>query len=552
MHPRQALILLCALGAALLLPGASHGAAATTRYASSDGPPMQSDCTDATAPCSLDAALRAARPGDTISLADGSYDLGKLTFPAMPLNWRPTDPNTRPVLTSSGAKPTIDVGSAQSGSAFEHLEIDHAPTGPLTSPDALRVEPGMTATVRSSVIKAPRCIFAPEAGQLTVQDSALTGLSTAPCLITDAQFSLRHSTVDRALEASSDPRFFLVFATGLLEDSRIAGPVFLEGPTAVVRRTTVDGWFGVDGVGLVVDSLVKAHGTGEPAVTADSTDGSSALRVVNSTVISSGGPALLSNALKSQEGGPVGPNDLVVTNSIARGATVDLQGTSGVKCGDDQVCDLGLVHVDHTDFASRSPAAGDPGAGVIVEGAGNRKADPLFVDPLGGDYHLRPGSPAIDAGSAIAEALPADHDGLPRFQGRAPDLGAYEFPQASTAPGGGGPGSSGGPATQRAALLRSLRLVPARFHATGKRTGTTIRFVLDRSSSVTLVFKRVLGGHHRSIRAAGLLTFGGGRAGTNRIRFSGRVGGRRLARGSYLVSAIPAGGRAQSARFEIV
>ena len=390
------------------------------------------------------------RPGDTISLADGSYDLGKLTFPAMPLNWRPTDPNTRPVLTSSGAKPTIDVGSAQSGSAFEHLEIDHAPTGPLTSPDALRVEPGMTATVRSSVIKAPRCIFAPEAGQLTVQDSALTGLSTAPCLITDAQFSLRHSTVDRALEASSDPRFFLVFATGLLENSRIAGPVFLEGPTAVVRRTTVDGWFGVDGVGLVVDSLVKAHGTGEPAVTADSTDGSSALRVVNSTVISSGGPALLSNALKSQEGGPVGPNDLVVTNSIARGATVDLQGTSSVKCGDDQVCDLGLVHVDHTDFASRSPAAGDPGAGVIVEGAGNRKADPLFVDPLGGDYHLRPGSPAIDAGSAIAEALPADHDGLPRFQGRAPDLGAYEFPQASTAPGGGGPGSTGGPATAEA------------------------------------------------------------------------------------------------------
>ncbi len=84
------------------------------------------DCTDPTAPCSLDTALRTAQPGDTISLADGSYDLGKLTLPAMPLNWRPTDPNTRPLLMSWGPSRRSTL-SGQSGSAFEHLKMTMRP-----------------------------------------------------------------------------------------------------------------------------------------------------------------------------------------------------------------------------------------------------------------------------------------------------------------------------------------------------------------------------------------------------------------------------------------
>jgi hypothetical protein len=62
--------------------------------------------------------------------------------------------------------------------------------------------------------------------------------------------------------------------------------------------------------------------------------------------------------------------------------------------------------------------------------ANNLNTDPLFVDWAGNDFHLRPTSPMIDAGTAIVPdppGLPAtDFDGDPRVAGPAPDIGADE------------------------------------------------------------------------------------------------------------------------------
>jgi uncharacterized repeat protein (TIGR01451 family) len=52
--------------------------------------------------------------------------------------------------------------------------------------------------------------------------------------------------------------------------------------------------------------------------------------------------------------------------------------------------------------------------------------DPQFVDPVGGDYHLMDGSPAIDAGTPHG-APPFDIDGDPRPQGDGYDIGADEY-----------------------------------------------------------------------------------------------------------------------------
>ena len=65
---------------------------------------------------------------------------------------------------------------------------------------------------------------------------------------------------------------------------------------------------------------------------------------------------------------------------------------------------------------------------------GNTSADPLFIDPSAGDYHLQNGSPCIDVGRNHVPGLANyDFDGNPRIVdgsgiGRAIiDLGAYEF-----------------------------------------------------------------------------------------------------------------------------
>jgi parallel beta-helix repeat protein len=53
-------------------------------------------------------------------------------------------------------------------------------------------------------------------------------------------------------------------------------------------------------------------------------------------------------------------------------------------------------------------------------------ADPQWVNPAGGDFRLRKTSPAIDAGAPLPE-VPRDFGGTRRPQGKAYDIGAYEY-----------------------------------------------------------------------------------------------------------------------------
>ncbi|QTA87956.1 choice-of-anchor Q domain-containing protein [Desulfonema magnum] len=64
---------------------------------------------------------------------------------------------------------------------------------------------------------------------------------------------------------------------------------------------------------------------------------------------------------------------------------------------------------------------------TVYPGTGNKNGDPLFADSAEGNFHLKPGSPAIDAGAGCSTP---DMDGVTRPQAvheNACDMGAFEF-----------------------------------------------------------------------------------------------------------------------------
>lgn len=143
------------------------------------------------------------------------------------------------------------------------------------------------------------------------------------------------------------------------------------------------------------------------------------MRIVNNTVLDNllddgPGPPWI-NVAEHKDGSP--SSDILIRNNLTQDITLEAE---------DSLEDHNVLFTD--------PAA-------------------LFVDPRKFDLHLLEGAEAVDAGSD--EAAPAlDFDGIPRPQGPAIDVGAFEWHDGSveatepTAPGEPAPataGSGGGP-----------------------------------------------------------------------------------------------------------
>ena len=506
------LALALTLVVALCLASAA-GASATTRFAKPGAPPKVNDCTDRTDPCPLPSALDQAEDGDTVSLAAGTYHDNIVALPPWPLHWVVTDPGTRPVLTSGGNAPTVALAAAQSGTTFDGIEIAKTVGVPeTTGVPALQVAAGVAATVRSAVISGPVCVEAPDAVALTIARSRLSSPADSTC----------------------------ARVGGLVEDTWVDGGLQLTAPTAIARRVDASGPTAIWGQGLVVDSLARATNSAGAAIAADAPQGGS-LRVINATAIGHHAPALLARSVRSATG-PVEPNVLTVSNSIARGGPADVRATTSVVCAIGEYCAVGRVAIDHSNFVVRDPAPGAPGASGIAEGAGNQSADPRFAGT--GDYHLRTGSPAIDAGAPLAPAAPADLDGRPRPQGGALDLGAYETPAPGA--GGAGSGAAGRSIDRTAPVLGRLRLTHSRFRARTKLTTT-----ISEASRLRLAVERRATGrrdHGRCVARAAAkkaarctrwvprgvaLTRALAGPGRVTLAFNARVNGRRLAPGRY-------------------
>ncbi len=140
-------------------------------------------------------------------------------------------------------------------------------------------------------------------------------------------------------------------------------------------------------------------------------------------------------------------------------------------------------------------------------GIGNIDANPNFVDPAAGNFHLAPGSPCIDAGTNLSLLVTNDLEGNPRpLDGNGDgtpvfDIGAYEFRAAPADSDGDGvpdaqdqcPGTAPGVAVD-AQGCSIAQLVPCE----GPRSGGKWR---DHGEYVSSVVKTV-----RAFEAAGRIT----------------------------------------------
>ena len=169
--------------------------------------------------------------------------------------------------------------------------------------------------------------------------------------------------------------------------------------TRFINNTANDGsaiWHSA-GDGRVVNSLF-AHNLNNGSIVADLALNSSGQFTVLHSTFADPQPSISPAAISA----PVGAVN--VTNTIITHYAYGISGGNGAASED-----YNLFFGNLNNWS-----------GPVVTGTHSLEADPLFVDPLGGDYHLQTQSPAIDTG--INVGVDFDIDGQPR-----PILAGYDI-----------------------------------------------------------------------------------------------------------------------------
>jgi hypothetical protein len=406
---------------------ATSAAAQTTIRVPTDQPTIQ-------------AAIGAAAPGDTVLVAPGTY-VERISFGNKAITVASEAGPAVTVIDGSAAGPvvTFNGGGTRSvvlrgftitnGGGFSGSGVAVSNASPTIEGNVITGNTGCDGIGINVSFGSPRIVD----NHITnnVRRGCSGGVGGAGIKISGASAAIVEANViaDNSL-TGGDGGGISLFAAG--------APVIRNN---VIARNSVSGvspaaqgggiWIVNQSDALIVQNLIVGNSAGEGGgVYWLVPSGARGPRLVNNTIADN-------VATVGGRGSAVFADGFDANAALVNNVLIGTAGQTALHCGDFNDPNAPMIHFNNV-FTPDGPAYDGNICPDQTGLNGNFSADPVFVDPGAGDYRVQSGSPVIDAGSSDAADVPAiDLDGAPRVvdgDGDAVavvDMGAYERPSGT-------------------------------------------------------------------------------------------------------------------------
>jgi len=378
-------------------------------------------------PCrQITKALTLVRPGDTILMADGTYN----AFTVDSLNATATNPivitalgQNANILPQSGVRDTIFV----TFSSYIVLDGLHSFNANRA---AVRIDNSPNVTVQNGLFgnNATWGIFTDFSDHLLIQNNECYGSVTQHGIYVSnsgdwpvVRRNRLHDNAGAGLQLNADAT---QGGDGIITGALIEDNIIYNNGSAGGSAINLDG---VQYSTIQNNLLYNNHASGIAMFRIDGAAGPVGNLVYNNTInmATDGRWALRIDS-------SVGTNtirDNILYNSNPNHGGIDFTNATDVAGADSGYNIFGGANVavtpdDGNTFYSLSQwqALGHEQHSFVAT------LSSLFVNPSSNDYHLLATSPAVDAGQTLA-AVPTDAEGRPRPEGVASDIGCYEYPK---------------------------------------------------------------------------------------------------------------------------
>jgi hypothetical protein len=430
-------LLLATLAACLALPSSAL-AGVTVRYVDDSGNDTSNTntCTSPSAPClTIGHALSVADPGTTVDVGGGSYSENLSVSGGRSIvaaDFKPPDTTGTAIVTSASATTiAVTTNSADTAETLIHGLVIRGAGNPVVVNG-----PSGTATISGNTFDSPNSpgsyvlVSNTSASSPTVSGNTFTDTST-----TDDQAGVEADGTGAPRMDGNSFHGMLVAVdvnggSAHIGDNAITGTHNGTGQGAGIRvrdaTATITGNTIQSSVGSSRGILLVEFNAGPPT-----TGG----QIYRNALIGNGNASGKGIVIVDTEGAVAVQSDLVAKWGYGLYATdntggVSTNGDTGVSDSTifDNGTDVSNAQIDLTMDSSivgdviDLPASGNGNCTITFSrgpatpqsnGCSNysTNADPMFVDPSTNDYHLKIGSPMVDAGNPAAPPTPSDIDG---------------------------------------------------------------------------------------------------------------------------------------------